>query len=41
MIGYKAFDENLKCKGFQYNKGEEWHVCGEEYQEPNNVEVEE
>ena len=23
------------------NEGEEWHVCGEEYQEPNNVEVEE
>ena len=23
-----------------YNKGEEWHVCGEEYQEPL-VEIEE
>lgn len=24
-----------------YNEGEEWHVCGEEYKEPNIVEVEE
>ena len=24
-----------------YSKGEEWHVCGEEYQEPYNDEVEE
>ena len=22
-----------------YNEGEEWHVCGEEYKEPNIVEV--
>lgn len=21
-----------------YNEGEEWHVCGEEYQEPNEIE---
>ena len=21
-----------------YNKGEEWHVCGEEYQEPKYTE---
>ena len=20
-----------------YNKGEEWHVCGEEYQEPDEI----
>jgi hypothetical protein len=24
MIGYKAFDKNLQCRGFQYEVGKEY-----------------
>jgi len=29
MIGYKAFDENLQCRGFQYEVGKEYEIDGE------------
>ena len=29
MIGYKAFDKNLKCRGFQYDVGKEYEIDGE------------
>jgi len=29
MIGYKAFDKNLQCRGFQYEVGKEYKIDGE------------
>ena len=29
MIGYKAFDKNLQCRGFQYEIGKEYEIDGE------------
>ena len=28
MIGYKAFDKNLQCRGFQYEVGKEYEIDG-------------
>lgn len=33
MIGYKAFDKNLQCRGFQYEVGKEYEMDGERIKE--------